>query len=336
MPGEWHPHEATWLSWPNNVDTWTEQMDVVENAYVQFIQSLTPGEKVKLLVDSPTEKKRVEFILSKHNALNPNVILLEVPTVDVWIRDYGPNFVLKGKEVGWNRWHFNAWGNKYADLAKDDIVPDLLDKKKLLPAQRFETGLVMEGGSIDVNGAGVCLTTEQCLLAPTRNPSLNKAQIENELKKRLGVSKVIWLGEGIEGDDTDGHVDDISRFVAPDTIVTAYEDDPKDFNHEPLHHNYEKLCRETDANGKPFKILKLPMPGRVDYEGRRLPASYANFYIGNASVVVPIFGHKNDQKALTILDSVFPDRKVVGIDCRIFVRGLGTLHCASQQEPKGA
>jgi len=229
-------------------------------------------------------------------------------------------------------WIFNAWGEKYDDLMADaGIVGQINQDLKMM---LFLPGIVLEGGSIDVNGCGTVLTTEQCLLNKNRNPGLSREEIESRLREFLGVSKIIWLKEGIAGDDTDGHVDDIARFVSPTTVLCAYEDDPEDDNYLPLKRNYELLCRETDQDGRPLSVIKLPMPCPVGQEGR-LPASYANFYIGNGVVLVPIFGDQNDRKALEIIKDAFPEREVVGINCKEMVYGLGSLHCISQQQPKG-
>jgi len=254
---------------------------------------------------------------------------------DVWFRDYGPTFVVNrekeaGKGVAAVNWIFNAWGGKYPELMADTMIGCLINGHLMMEC--FKPGIVMEGGSIDVNGRGTVLTTEQCLLNKNRNPSLNKEEIESYLREFLGVDKVIWLGEGIAGDDTDGHVDDIARFVNPTTVLCAYEEDSDDENFLPLKRNYELLIKEADQDGHTLKVIKLPMPGRVGKE-RRLPASYANFYIGNDVVIVPVFGHKNDSAALKIIQEAFPDRKVTGVNCREMVAGLGTIHCISQQQP---
>jgi agmatine deiminase len=236
----------------------------------------------------------------------------EIPTVDVWIRDYGPTFVINPtakKPIVMVKWTFNAWGNKYADHVMDNRI-SIDMQSKVIDVPAFNPAFVLEGGSIDSNGQGCLLTTEY-----------------------LGIKKVLWLGEGIAGDDTDGHVDDIARFTSPDTIACAYEDDPSDENYDVLKENYERLRRMTDVSGKPFKIVKLPMPGRVEINGTRLPASYLNFYIGNDAVTVPIFSHGNDTKAIGILKGLFLTRKVIGIECTRLVYGLGTLHCSSQQQP---
>jgi agmatine deiminase len=337
MPAEWHRHKATWLTWPKDPETWPDRVDQVEEVFLQMMAALAPHETVNLLVDDePTEahvRARCPFDAAG------NVHFHRIKTVDSWIRDYGPNFLLRDDgEIAYNDWGFNAWGNKYEELKRDDQIPKLLEPVLRLP--RFEPGIVMEGGSIDVNGGGCVLTTEQCLLNPNRNPEFSKTQIEQRLKDYLGVTKVLWLGEGIVGDDTDGHIDDIARFVARDVIICVREDDPEDANYELLEENFRKLQRMADAHDRPFEILSLPMPGIVGGTStdnrnlERLPASYANFYIANNVVLAPVFGHKNDNRAVETLQRVFPDRQIVPINCEPLVWGMGTIHCVSQQQPE--
>lgn len=338
MPAEWEPHEATWLTWPKNKITWPGKMlGEVEEIYLQMISALLPGEKVYLLVDNKDTIRTVLSRLALRKIPTKNLIFIGVKTVDTWIRDYGPIFVKQNKKTAFTKWIFNAWGGKYSDLARDNGVVDKIDL--LRSYRRLDPGIILEGGSIDVNGKGSLLTTEQCLLDPHRNKKLSRAQIEGYFKKYLGVRNVIWLKEGIEGDDTDGHVDDITRFVGPSTIVTATESDPADKNHELLNENLEILKHSKAENRKKFKIVELPMPGRVgkgrsDTDHTRLPASYANFYIGNKAVLAPIYSHKNDKAALKILRTVFPGRKVVPIECTALVYGLGSIHCVTQQQPR--
>jgi agmatine deiminase len=317
----------------------------VQEIFLKMMAALAPNETVSLLVnDEETQasvRARCVFPGSE------NIQFHQIATIDSWIRDYGPNFLLSdqtsdtlqfvGNPLAYNDWIFNAWGNKYEELKQDDAIPRLLENVLNLP--RFEPGIVMEGGSIEVNGSGCVLTTEQCLLNPNRNPHLSKDEIEWYLKNYLGVEKALWLGEGIVGDDTDGHVDDIARFVAPDVIVCALEEDPQDANYELLRDNLERLRRMTDANDRHFEIVTLPMPGVVggtSTDSRnldRLPASYANFYIANEVVLAPIFGHPNDIRALTTLEKLFPSRRVIGINCEALVWGMGTIHCITQQQP---
>jgi agmatine deiminase len=336
MPAEWQRHTATWLTWPKDPETWPDRVPQVEEIYLQMMAALAPNETVNLLVDdAETEaavRARCVFPGSE------NIRYQQIPTVDSWIRDYGPNFLINDKgELAYNDWIFNSWGNKYEELKRDDAIPMRLESLLQLP--RFTPGIVLEGGSIEVNGAGCILTTEQCLLNPNRNPQLTRAEIEQFLKSYLGVEKVLWLGEGIVGDDTDGHIDDIARFVAPDVIVCAVEEDPKDADYELLQDNLKRLRSMTNADGRPFDIVTLPMPGVVggaNTDNRnldRLPASYANFYIANNVVLAPVFGHANDARAVETLQRVFPNRRVVGINCEPLVWGMGTIHCVTQQQP---
>jgi agmatine deiminase len=331
MPAEWERHEAIWLSWPHDLDSFPE-IESVEKAYVSIIKAIHESEMVNLLVtDEPMLSKVVESLKGASVDLS-KVRFHIVSYADVWFRDYGPTFVVnreKGK-LAMVTWIFNAWGEKYEELMRDVRIPCLINDD--LKLECFVPGIVLEGGSIDVNGLGTVLTTEQCLLNKNRNPSLSKEEIEVYLKEYLGAKKVIWLKEGIAGDDTDGHVDDIARFADPTTVLCAWEADPQDENYAILKENYELLKSETDQDGRPLKVIKLPMPGRVGGD-ERLPASYANFYIGNDVVMVPVFGHENDKVALKTIQAVFPDKKVVGINCRDMVHGLGTIHCISQQQP---
>lgn len=337
MPAEWHQHNGTWLSWPKDPETWPDRVDQVEEVFLQMMAALTTQERVNLLIDDADTETRVRARCTFPTAAN--IRFHQIQTVDSWIRDYGPNFLIRADgSVAFNDWQFNAWGNKYDELKKDDRIPKLLEP--ILGFPRFEGDVVMEGGSIDVNGAGCVLTTEQCLLNPNRNPDLTRSEIEQVLKDYLGVNKVLWLGEGIVGDDTDGHIDDIARFVSPNAIVCAREDDPKDANYELLEDNLRRLRSMTDSFGRPFEIITVPMPGIIGGTStdnrnlERLPASYANFYIANNVVLVPVFGHSNDQRATDTLQKVFPDRQVVPINCEPLVWGMGTIHCVTQQQPE--
>ena len=337
MPAEWHRHSATWLTWPKDPVTWPDRVPRVQEIFLRMISELAPYEKVNLLVDDEVTAASVRERCSPETM--QTLRLHQIQTVDSWIRDYGPNFLINQQaELAYNDWVFNAWGNKYDELKQDDAIPAKLED--LLRIPRFEPGIVLEGGSIEVNGEGVVLTTEQCLLNPNRNPRLNRNDIEQYLMDYLGVRKVLWLGEGIVGDDTDGHIDDIARFVAPGVVVCALEEDPQDANYELLQDNYKRLQLITDANDRPFEIVTLPMPGVVGGSStsardlERLPASYANFYIANSVVLAPIFGHRNDERALEILQRLFPDRRVIGINCEPLVWGMGTIHCVTQQQPQ--
>ncbi len=327
MPAEWERHESTWISWPKNTLTFPGGLlDDVERAYVSIVHELSRGERVDILVDDAVTERRVSDILSGDRG----VAFHKIRTADVWVRDYGPIFVAGSGKVLATKWSFNAWGNKYDDLLPDDNAGRMLAKSTGLDV--VEEGMVLEGGSVDVNGSGLLMTTEQCLLNPNRNPSLSRKQIENKLRERLGAEEVIWLKSGIEGDDTDGHIDDIARFISPDTAVCMIEEDGSDSNSGRLKENLQLLNEHATEAGKKLKVIGLPMPGRLE-DGTRLPASYANFYIGNAAVLVPVFGDRNDDAVLDELHAVFRGRKVVGIDCRAMVHGLGTIHCATQQQP---
>jgi agmatine deiminase len=337
MPAEWVTHSATWLTWPKDPETWPDRVPQVQQIFLQILAALTPHETVNLLVDDEETQNHVRSLCTF--ASTTNIVFHQVETVDSWIRDYGPNFLVNGSgKIAFNNWQFNAWGNKYEALKQDDRIPEVL--AEVLRMQYFEPGIVMEGGSIEVNGAGCVLTTEQCLLNPNRNPALNQKEIEKYLKDYLGVKKVLWLGEGIVGDDTDGHIDDIARFVNQNTIVCAVEDDPEDANYHLLQDNLKRLTAMTDVAGNKFEIVTLPMPGVVggtSTDSRnldRLPASYANFYIANNVVLAPVFGHPNDKPATATLQRVFSDRQVIPINCEPLVWGMGTIHCVSQQQPK--
>lgn len=330
MPAEWHPHSATWLSWPKDPVTWPDRVPQVQEIFQQIIRALAPRETIHLLVDNDEVEQEIRRRLGTGPAVN-SVVFHQIVTVDSWIRDYGPNFILAGDRLAYNDWEFNAWGNKYEDLKRDNSVPSRLEPWLKLP--RFEPAMVLEGGSIEVNGDGVCMTTEQCLLHPNRNPGFRRDEIEQRLKDYLGATSILWLGDGIVGDDTDGHIDDLARFVSPSTIVCALEDDPSDENYRLLQDNYDRLRTAVDTQGKPFEIVTLPMPGFVGSPEGRLPASYANFYIANGVVLLPVFGHANDRRAIEVLQKLFSDRTVIPIQCEPLAWGMGTIHCVTQQQP---
>jgi agmatine deiminase len=332
MPAEWAKHESTWLSWPKNPLTFPpEIVSKVELAYVEMIEALARGERVDLLVDDEQTEERVRRTLSAKN-----VSFHIIKSADVWIRDYGPIFVTKdgrGGTVAATKWEFNAWGNKYDDLLSDNATG--LEVAASTGLRVFATGVVLEGGSIDVNGRGTLLTTEQCLLNKNRNPHLVKAQIERLLQEYLGAASVVWLERGVAGDDTDGHVDDIARFVDENTVVCMTEQDPRDANHPALRGNQALLSRHKDDQGRRLEVVPIAMPRAVEGDGGRLPASYANFYIGNAAVLVPVFGDlRRDSAALETLSEFFHGRKVVPVDCRELVYGFGGIHCVTQQQPR--
>ena len=334
MPAEWVTHEATWLSWPHNEETWPEVFPNIPHVFAEIVYHLSQHEQVKINVLDVRHKQEVYDLLKTRGANMEAVKLYVIPTNDTWCRDHGPTFLLhkNGKDRGLINWNFNSWGSKYP-YELDNAVPSrIMEYEKGFHA--FQPHIVMEGGSIEVNGAGTVLTTKACLLNKNRNPQLTQSQVEDYLKHYLDVKQVLWLEDGIIGDDTDGHIDDLSRFVNENTIVTIVEENPEDENFKILQENLHLLQSMRDLDGNPFQIVTLPMPAPVFLQGLRLPASYANFYIANEIVLVPIFDDKNDQKALEILQACFPTRKVIGINCRELVLGLGTLHCISQQEPQ--
>lgn len=327
MPAEWEKHEATWLSWPKDPNTFPpEILPKVEAAYAKLVGALAAGEEVRMLVDDEKAETRVRGILGGA----ANVSYVRIRTADVWIRDYGPTCVV-GRDLALVKWVFNAWGNKYDDLRPDDRAGEELAVSTGMRV--FRPGVVLEGGSVDANGRGTLLTTEQCLLNPNRNPSLAKDGIEGVLRDNLGVENVIWLGRGIEGDDTDGHVDDVARFVGPRTVVAAAEPGSSDPNSAALEEDAGILEGATDEEGRPLRVVRIPMPGRVEGPDGRLPASHLNFYIGNGAVIVPTFGGESDEEALRAMEGAFPTRDIVGVDCRALVHGLGTIHCVTQQVP---
>jgi agmatine deiminase len=329
MPAEWEPHEATWIAWPHNPNDWPGRFAPIPWVYAEIVRKLSRVEKVRILVESRAGEAGARAVLRKAGAAMESVEFFLCPTNRVWTRDFGPIFVKDRRgEVALTGWRFNAWA-KYDDWQKDALVPGALAGQ--LGLTLFRPEMVLEGGSIDVNGAGLLLTTEECLLseAQQRNPGMTRRGIERNFRDYLGVTRVIWLKNGIAGDDTHGHIDDLARFVSADTVVVASESDRSDANYQPLRENHTLLR----AAG--LKVAKLPMPRPLIFAGQRLPASYANFYIANGLVLVPTFNDANDRVALTTLARLFPDRKVVGIHCAELIWGLGALHCMTQQQPLG-
>ncbi len=358
MPPEWAPHEGTWLSWPHNPRTWVGNFGPIPEVFVEIVRALCPSENVHICVRNEHSESRVRALLKNHGLDSASILFHHIPTNDAWARDHGPIFVTRNCGAGSQpapsdsvqagsphhklaaiAWRFNSWGEKYPPWDDDDKVPERAAAIVNVPC--FHPRMILEGGSIDVNGAGTLLTTECVLLNPNRNPQLSQKQIEARLDDYLGASNVIWLGDGIAGDDTDGHIDDLARFVSAKTIVTVYEDDESDVNYKALRENFERLQSAADTDRSKFEIVKLPTPGKV-YRGaqhdtrpaeERLPASYANFYIGNGAVLVPVFGHENDAKALGMLGDFFPGRAIAGIRCNDLVGGYGAIHCVTQQQP---
>ena len=335
MPAEWAPHRGTWLSWPHKEASWPGKFGPVPGIFAALVRELADREEVHINVAGPAMEASVRTLLSDEGADAGNVSFHHHPTNDAWCRDHGPIFLertLEGqREQAIVDWDYNAWGGKYPPYDLDDVVPSRIGAELGLPV--FHPGIVMEGGSLDVNGRGTLLTTEACLLNPNRNPQLDRGRIEGYLRDYLGVSKILWLGDGIVGDDTDGHVDDLTRFVDERTVATVVEDDAADENYEPLQENLERLRGMTDQDGRPLRVVTLPMPRAVYHDGQRLPASYANFYIANGVVLVPTYDPPRDEAALATLADLFPGRDIVGIDCTDLVWGLGAFHCVTQQWP---
>jgi agmatine deiminase len=341
MPAEWEPHQSTWLAWPHNRSDWPGKFDAIRWVFADIIRHLGRVEDVNLIVASAREKQVAREILKRSHVDTKRVKFYIWPTNRIWTRDSGPIFIRNQQGVALTNWRFNAWA-KYSDWKHDNQLPDRITKK--LKLQQFmpivERGgkpyhVVLEGGSIDVNGQGIMLSTEECLLSKMqqRNSGLSQRDLEQVFADYLGVEKVIWLGRGIQGDDTHGHVDDIARFVAADTVVTVVEPNKSDANYEPLQENLRRLRAATDHQGRKLQVVELPLPRPIVFRGQRLPASYANFYIANGLVLVPTFNDPNDRRALNILAELFPDREITGIHCGDLIWGLGAIHCMTQQQP---
>ena len=333
FPAEWAKHEATWLSWPHKEASWPGKLETIYTPYCQFIKAVAAGEKVRININDEETRAFAIAELEKVGANLANVEFYFNATNDAWCRDHGPAFLLskdqKAKAVV--DWGYNAWGGKYPPYDLDDVVPTKIAGHFNL--KLYTPDIVMEGGSVEFNGAGTILTTTACLLNDNRNPHLSKTEIENYLLEYYGAEQILWLGDGIVGDDTDGHIDDITRFVNENTVLTVVESNPLDENYLLLQENLNTLQELRLPNGEPLNIIKLPMPSPVIHEDTRLPASYANFYIANEVVVVPTFRDVNDSIALEIIQKAFPDRSVIGIDSTDIIWGLGSFHCLSQQEP---
>jgi agmatine deiminase len=333
MPAEWEPHEATWISWPHpGGASFPSAYERVVPVFVEMVKALAESEVVRINVKDAAQEAKVWALLA--DTPRDRVEFFHIPTNEPWCRDHGPIFLKRSQspKIAAVSFGFNAWGYKLSPFEDDDAAAALMATKVGVPIFDFE-GFVLEGGSIDVNGQGTLLTTESCLLNPNRNPDLSREQIEANLRNALGVIQILWLGDGIEGDDTDGHVDDITRFVGPNTVVTVVEEDEDDPNYEPLELNLQRLRTMRLSNGSPLRVLKLPMPSRIVREGQRLPASYANFYVGNSVVLLPAYHDTNDAWAASVLKEAFPERRIAPIDCRELIWGLGAFHCLTQQQP---
>jgi len=345
MPAEWEPHAATWLAWPHNRTDWPGKFAAIPWVYAEIVRHLARVERVAIIVEDAESRRHALEILRDCSVNTDAVDFYLWPTNRGWTRDCGPIFVVSESRprepIMITNWRFNAWA-KYKDWQKDATIAGKVARRLRLPHWQPAVTVngrpwrvVLEGGSIDVNGRGAMITTEECLLSATqqRNPGLGRTELERVFADYLGVQHVIWLGQGIAGDDTHGHVDDIARFVAPDTVVACVEPDPGNANHEPLSENLARLRAARDQDGALLRVFELPMPEPVVFRGQRLPASYANFYIANRLVLAPTFNDPNDRRALEILAGLFPGRQVVGIHCGDLVWGLGTLHCMTQQQP---
>lgn len=334
FPAEFEKHRATWLSWPHKEASWPGKIQAIYPYYSQFVKELARSEKVCINVADAAMRDFAVKQLEQAGADLSAVEFFFHPTNDAWCRDHGPAFLVNPAAaqpkviVDWN---YNAWGNKYPPYDLDDVIPSLIGKALNIPV--YHPGIVMEGGSVDFNGRGTLITSTCCLLNPNRNPQLDQAQIEQYLRDYYGVEQILWVKEGIVGDDTDGHIDDTVRFVNADTVLTVVEERKGEENYDLLQENLADLKKMRLLNGKQLNIVELPMPEPVVYEGQMLPASYANFYISNGSVIVPTFRSDRDEKALQIIADCFPDRRVVGIDSTEIIWGLGSFHCLSQQEP---
>ncbi|WP_158750451.1 agmatine deiminase family protein [Acidobacterium sp. S8] len=337
MPAEWHKHAATWIAWPHNANDWPGKFQAIPWVYADIVRHLSRVEDVHILVNDAAAASRTRSILRRSGANLARVHFHEWPTNRVWTRDSGPIFVKNADSIAVTNWKFNGWA-KYDNWQFDNEIPNHVSDELRLKQWTPMIGdhrVVLEGGSIDVNGMGTLITTEECLLSTVqqRNPGVSREQLEKLFHDYLGIDQVLWMNRGIAGDDTHGHVDDITRFVDENTIVTVVEPNREDYNHLPLAENLDRLKTARNLSGQPYRIVELPMPSPVIFEGQRLPASYGNFYIANGLVLVPTFNDPNDRKALNILAELFPGREVVGIHCGEFIWGLGALHCMTQQQP---
>ncbi|MDZ4818242.1 MAG: agmatine deiminase family protein [Planctomycetota bacterium] len=329
MPAEWEPHAATWLSWPHKLESWPGKFEPIPLLYAELVRTLSRFEPVHINAGGSSVMRQAKELVGHL----PNVFLHDIPTNDAWCRDHGPTFLVgpAGSQPALVNWNYNAWGGKYPPFDLDDQVPTRI--AAIQNRRVFTPNIFMEGGAIDVNGRGTVLTTEECLLNPNRNPTLSKQQVERYLCDYLGVSNVLWLGRGIVGDDTDGHIDELARFVNPTTVVAPLEENRDDENYEPLRENFERLQSMRDQDGKRLTVVPLPMPAAIFHEDQRLPACYCNFCIANGVVIVPQFDDPADAQAIEVLRPFFPDRQVIGLPARDLVWGLGAFHCISQQEP---
>ena len=334
MPAEWERHESTWISWPHSAETWPDELEHVETTIARAVAALCRGETVRINVNSDDHARRARRFLEREGA-DGSILFHNIPTNDAWVRDYGPIFVRSPRgDVAATCWGFNSWGGKYPPFDLDDAAAARMANE--LGVRRFDGDMILEGGSIEVNGSGLLLTTESCLLNPNRNPHLTRDDIERRLAAFLGIERVVWLREGIAGDDTDGHIDDLTRFVAEGHVVTAVDADTSSPNYSVLQENLEMLRTVRLVDGSSLVVTELPMPAPRELKGEKMPATYANFYVGNSVVLVPTFQDERDEEALGILRPLFPGRDVVGIYCGELIWGLGAFHCLTQQVPADA
>jgi len=336
MPAEWERHSATWLAWPNDDDYFEARIKNVEKIYLEIIKYLHKDEFIKLLVLNKEKEEEVKIMLQDFEIDLSKIIFYHAKYFDVWMRDYGPMFIKNNNELAWIKWNYDGYGGKFTELLPDNEV--FFDLKNLINSKMINTDIALEGGAIDSNGLGSILTTEECLL---ENRNFGKSKEENNLflENLIGARNIVWLKKGLLNDHTDGHIDEIARFVSPSKILCAYEENEENENYERLNENYKILENAFDQDGNIFEVIKLPMPhmhyeeGEKDHHGKQAPVSYTNFYIGNKTVLVSIFNDENDEKAMEIIRSCFPDRDVIGIDCRDLIYGGGAIHCITQQEP---
>ncbi len=341
MPAEWEPHLGTWVSWPHNLDTWPGVLPQVREFYVELIRAIADDEIAFVNVADSAMEDEARASLVQADIRWEHVRFQSIPTNDAWCRDYGAIFIRHQGTSGpgasslppliATQWTYNAWGGKYPPYDRDQQVAESMAKALGVPC--VPGGMVLEGGAVEVNGEGWLLTTEDCLLNPNRNPDRSRAQIESRLRDMLGVDEIVWLGGGVVGDDTDGHIDNLSRFVAPRTVVTVVEPNPHSVNYPPLQENLRRLESWRSREGQSLEIVTLPTPAPLIHEGKPLPASYGNFLITNGSVLVPHYRCEHDAEVREILQPLFPNRKIVGIDCTYAIRGLGAIHCLTQQVP---
>jgi agmatine deiminase len=336
MPAEWDEHSATWLAWPNDDDYFSNRIEKIEKIYLKIISLLHKDELIKLIVLDQATQDRVSALLEESGIGLSKIIFYQSEYMDVWVRDYGPTFVKNSSEKAWVKWRYDCYGEKFPELVKDNDV--FLNLKEQIGLKMNSVDIAMEGGAIETNGRGTILTTKECLIL-NRNKDKTKEDTETILKQAVGASNIIWLNKGLINDHTDGHIDEVARFVGPTKVLCGFEDDIKDENYERLKENFEILENALDQDGNKLEVVKLPMPHMYyddgeKHNGMKAPVSYANFYIGNKTVLVSLFGDENDEKALEIIKSCFPTREVVGIDCTDLIYGGGALHCITQQEPK--